>query len=346
MTVWLLAGLVLAAAVPVRALGEDWLLNDPALFHQRAAQVQLTGPADVSADPAAMDVFGMLVDRMRRLQGPYAFSDLEVVDALEHFFWGKAAGVAMELGAVEGTPARVSMTYDLEHTLNWTRVLVEANPKFRRALQRLNPFDFTVHASICSEERTVHFAFKAYLSGILEFMEVSFIQDNFPIAFHIFNSTEPPQRWDLVDWSSAQRHSTERNRFDPISCVPLAKVLDRAAVRHVNFFVLDVEGGELSVLRSVDWSAVKFDVLCVETEPRYRPPGYADAVAAFLAEKGYDLYAARGRNSWFTRRDFSPSARPGVHRECFRGVDTLLQNASNYKVVAFSNPDRVKQPFC
>ena len=336
---------LLAARLSVRGV-EDWLLKDPLLFHQRAAQVQRSGPIDVSNDPAAMAVFGDLVDRVRRLQGPYGFSDLEVVDALEHFFWGSAAGVALELGAVDGTPARVSMTYDMEHSLNWTRILVEANPKFRRTLQRLNPSDFTVHAAICAEERIVHFAFKAYVSGILELMETSFIQKNFPVAYHIFNTTNPPQRWDLVDWSKAQRLSTERNRFDPVSCVPLAKVFSRAAVRHVNFFVLDVEGGELSVLRSVDWNAVKFDVLCVETEPCYRPPGYTDALTTFLAEKGYGLYASRGRNSWFIRNDFSPSARPGVHRECFRGVESLYRNASLYRVVAFSSPERVNQPHC
>ena len=346
MVLRLLAGLTLAATGQLVFGEQEWLLNDPVLFHQRASQVQLSGQADVSADPAAMAVFDLLVDRVRRLQGPYGCSDLEVVDAVEHFFWGKTAGVAMELGAMDGSLARVSMTYDLVHSLNWTRILVEANSRLRVALRKLNPADFTVHAAICSEERTVHFAFRSYFSGILEFMEPSFMHDNFPIAYRIFNSTDPPQRWDLVDWGSVQHLSTEKNRFDPISCVPLAKVLNRAAVRHVNFFVLDVEGGELSVLQSVDWSAVTFDVLCVETEPRYRPPGYTNALVVFLADKGYELYASRGRNSWFTHRDFTPSVRPGVHRECFKGVETLFRNSSQYRSVAESAPDRVMQPYC
>eukprot|EP00596_Hydrurales_sp_CCMP1899_P006569 CAMPEP_0119053892 /NCGR_PEP_ID=MMETSP1177-20130426/74715_1 /TAXON_ID=2985 /ORGANISM="Ochromonas sp, Strain CCMP1899" /LENGTH=61 /DNA_ID=CAMNT_0007033963 /DNA_START=220 /DNA_END=402 /DNA_ORIENTATION=- len=45
--------------------------------------------------------------------------DGEVVDALEHFFWGMRDGVAMELGGLDGTPNTRSMTYEYEKHLNW-----------------------------------------------------------------------------------------------------------------------------------------------------------------------------------------------------------------------------------
>ena len=339
----LLPHLLLAAALPVRC--DDWLLNDPAVFHRRADLALLDGLGNFSQDPLAMATLTGLLER--HMQTKDGSSDLEVVDALEHFFWGQAGGVAMELGAVDGTPGRSSMTYDLEHSLNWTRILVEANPKFRNALQVLNPSAFAVHAAICAEESTVHFGFKAYCSGIVEFMEFGFLRHYFPVVFQVLNSTDPPLRWDLVDWSQALRLSNERARFDPVSCLPLAKVLRRADVRHVNFFVLDVEGGELSVLRSVDWGAVKFDVICVETETRYRPSGYVDALDAFLSAKGYHLYASKGRNSWFVRDEFVPSSRPGVQHKCFRGVETLRRKSSSYqRVVAEASDDRVIQSQC
>ncbi len=41
-----------------------------------------------------------------------------------------------------------------------------------------------------------------------------------------------------------------------VSCAPLAFVLQRLALRHVNFWSLDVEGAELEVLRTVDFSQV------------------------------------------------------------------------------------------
>jgi len=43
-------------------------------------------------------------------------------------------------------------------------------------------------------------------------------------------------------------------------------------VRHVDFMVLDVEGSELSVLRSIDWTRLSVDVFSVEytTENRVK----------------------------------------------------------------------------
>lgn len=58
-------------------------------------------------------------------------TDGEIVDALEHFFWGKKEGVAMELGALDGTPATHSMTYAFEKELQWKRILIEGDPSYR-----------------------------------------------------------------------------------------------------------------------------------------------------------------------------------------------------------------------
>jgi hypothetical protein len=56
------------------------------------------------------------------------FIDGEMVDVLDHFFWGQMKGIALELGAVDGTPNTRSMTYELESKYGWKRVLVEGNP--------------------------------------------------------------------------------------------------------------------------------------------------------------------------------------------------------------------------
>jgi hypothetical protein len=118
--------------------------------------------------------------------------------------------------------------------------------------------------------------------------------------------------------------------FIPISCIRLSEVLSRAKVSHVNFFILDVEGGELSVLQSIDWTATTFDVICIETEEIFRPLGYVTTLENYLAPLGYVFYASRGRNSWFTRMTFVPSLRPGLSRDCFRGVEALKRSSLNY----------------
>ena len=50
-------------------------------------------------------------------------------------------------------------------------------------------------------------------------------------------------------------------------------------------------------MRSINWRLVKFDVLCIETEPSNRPPFYAENVTSFLLEKGYkNNTMQQGRN--------------------------------------------------
>lgn len=67
-----------------------------------------------------------------------------------------------------------------------------------------------------------------------------------------------------------------------------------AVVVLTNFFL---QGGELEVLKSIDWTAIKFDVLCVETDPKYRPANYTEEVTSFLETRGYrDAAGQRGRN--------------------------------------------------
>ena len=61
-------------------------------------------------------------------------ADCEIVDAVEQFFWGQMHGLAIELGALDGTPASQSQTYELEKRLGWRRILVEGNPRYRNAL--------------------------------------------------------------------------------------------------------------------------------------------------------------------------------------------------------------------
>ena len=94
------------------------------------------------------------------------------------------------------------------------------------------------------------------------------------------------------------------------------QVLDKAKVSHVNFFVLDVEGGELEVLHSINWHRTSFDVLCIETDTEHRKEGYAHHVSHYLSQRGYSHVYDDRRNSWyvheglFDKDAFAVSRRP------------------------------------
>ncbi len=50
------------------------------------------------------------------------------------------------------------------------------------------------------------------------------------------------------------------------ACIPLQEILDYTGLYDINLFSLDVEGAELAVLTTVDWSVTNFEVIVVELD--------------------------------------------------------------------------------
>ena len=215
------------------------------------------------------------------------FTDGENVDAIEHYFWGIRNGLSMELGALDGSKASRSMTVDYEREMDWKRILIDGDPIYKTKLATESPLAFGVSAAICEKAGKVHFAPGEYIGGIVEFMSEAFMGEYHKNVFKSVNPYIKAHNGSLEGFNWADVQLEKERALIEIDCLPLSTILHKAKVRHINYFLLDVEGGELNVLRSINWAHIKFDVLCVETEPSNRPPGYADAVTAYLLERGY-----------------------------------------------------------
>ena len=163
----------------------------------------------------------------------------------------------MELGALDGTPNTNSMTYEYEKSLGWRRILIDANPTYRTPLLEQSPLAFSANAAICAKQTKVHYVIAKYVGGILEFMEMNYMK-----KYHsgLYNAAIPPGNISSLNFE-------QYPDVKLVECIPLSHILKKAQITHVNFFMLDVEGGELQVLKSVNWNQVKFDVLCVEVDP-------------------------------------------------------------------------------
>eukprot|EP01032_Pedospumella_encystans_P011205 gene11205-13044_t len=311
-SVYLLVGAFFLATL-LGAKGEEhyihkWLINNPRDFHNRSAHLG-DGLHDCRENEKEMEKFVNIVNYfLPRVDG---FTDGEVVDALEHFFWGQENGLAIELGALDGSVNTKSQTFEYEKTLKWRRILVEGDPTYKANLLKESSQAFIANAAICADRGLVHFSDQAYTGGILEFMSDEFFRT---YHFPVYKSGVPPGNLSSIDF-------TKHAHVKTIDCIPMSLVLHKAHVRHVNYFVLDVEGAEMQVLNSINWSLVKFDVLCIETDPPNRPKGYAEEMTAFLKKKGYEnKYRQIGRNIWYTHQDFEPMARPGLATDCFNGA--------------------------
>lgn len=260
-----------------------WLVNEPEAWQQNVHSGVLV---DARNNDTRVTQFANFADyNVMRVNG---FTDGEIIDAVEHFFWGKIGGVAMELGALDGSLNSNSMTYDLEESFQWNRILIEGDPKYRPGMIKHSPKSFSVNGLICEDTAKMHFALSDYVGGVLEFMA-----DEFMKTYHkeVYEAGTPPGNVSSVNWASIKSNVAE------LYCMPLQHVMHRAHVKHVNFFILDVEGGEMNVLKSIAWDHIVFDVLCIETEPSNRPEGYHQQITNFLGEYGYINYTGQiGRN--------------------------------------------------
>lgn len=198
----------------------------------------------------------------------------------ETFFYEHIGGSYLEIGGHNGIDG--SNTYWLHEQLGWRGMLIEANPGSYKNLVKSRPADFGLHAAICKTASVVHYADRATVSGIYEFMSEKF-----------------KKRW----WSDV-----DVSKLMTIDCVPLGGILGMLNIRHFNFFSLDVEGAELQVLESLDLDCVSFDVLCIEADGT--APEKEAAIKALLEKNGYKLHSHVQTNDWFIHSGLKPHTKP------------------------------------
>jgi hypothetical protein len=205
------------------------------------------------------------------------------------FVWSCGGPVPLGTGALDGLLFANTYGLPVEHNLGWKGILVEASPSSYGALRVNRPGQVTMHVAVCKESQVVHYADGGAdcCRGIAEFLSKPFLE-----------------RWhgELVngDFSS----------LPTVRCEPLAYILGTVGVQHINFYSLDVEGGELMVLESVDFSKISFDVLTIEADGGN---GEKDqGVIDLLARHGYKHHGHVANNDWFVREGFIASSAPGV----------------------------------
>ena len=161
----------------------------------------------------------------------------------------KCGGTIVEIGALDGLT--YSNSYFFEMALGWRSLLVEANPINFAKLQRNRPDALTVHAAMCSQKNVI-FKGRNAVGGIVSEM-----------------SENHAKKW--------------IKSSDPVVEVPCRhwhELFSKFEILHIDIFVIDVEGGELSVLSVMDW-AVSVDYFIIENNER------SSEVVDLLANKGY-----------------------------------------------------------
>jgi len=230
--------------------------------------------------------------------------DQEVEMAWTNFFNGTTNGLVLELGALDGNVLSVSKFF--ERRAGWKAILIEASPQ-ALDLPKNRPNALSLQLAVCQWRSTIHFVNAEDAGGVLELMSPDFLMGfhGYLLKDEVVNRGEVTSLEEMVDWGKV---ATAR-AVAKLPCFPLQAVFDAFAVfglNHVNLGILDLGGGELAALKSLDFEQISFDVLCVETNRlQDEADPYIDQVVAFMTGKGYKVFQRiSGRNSWFVSPDW------------------------------------------
>jgi len=195
-------------------------------------------------DPSLLDYIRSHISRStatrpRQLERPGRRSDASQTGQsalVDRLLSGRRGGFFIECGAADGEKFSNSLFFELER--NWTGLLIEANPDFHRALLEKNRRAYVLGTCLSTELRpmTVRMQPDGLFGGIV-------------------NTT---------DKSVPDRIGALKKPEVSVLCFPLNSIMAALDVSYVDYLSLDVEGPELEILRTVDWSQLRIDVVTVE----------------------------------------------------------------------------------
>lgn len=180
----------------------------------------------------------------------------------ENFFKDKKGGVFVDIGANDGVT--YSNTLFFEKNLGWTGICIEPIPTVFEKL-KANRKSKCIQGCISDKPGVTQFL---WLNGPSEML--SGIYEN-------------------LDPRHLQRINREVNQLGgsietlQVKCYKLNDLLLDNNIKFVDYMSIDTEGGELEILKSIDFSSIDIDVIDVENN--YASPEFK----IFLESKGYKL---------------------------------------------------------
>lgn len=207
-------------------------------------------------------------------------------------------GSYIEMGALDGIT--FSNSHVFHEAKHWSGVLIELNPdNYSKLIVNRPPSSeqAVVNAGVCDTKQTLHYfssvdngvhyqegGYKdrrsGAVSGIMEFAADTFVEKY---------------------WKGLR---ADDPRIREVQCDTLDNVLKEHTPMesYWDFFSLDVEGAEFSVLRSVDFKRVAFGIVLVEADEHNEMKNLA--IIKLLEMNGYRFWEEFQRSYWFANVNF------------------------------------------
>lgn len=105
------------------------------------------------------------------------------------------------------------------------------------------------------------------------------------------------EKWHQAALPNGAGDAASLARIPTVQCMPLQSIFDETKVEHIYFLSVDVEGGELEVLKTIDFSRVKIFLVAVEADGFF--PDKEAGVKALLKDAGFSHEGQHLRSDWF-----------------------------------------------
>jgi|SRR6185312_11485084 len=184
-----------------------------------------------------------------------------------NLFKNKRKGVFIDIGAYDGI--YYSNTAYFEKYLEWDGICVEPNP---RVFKQLNDNRKCICINCCVNEK----------KEILKFLSVSGYGEMLSGLMDFFGE----KQLDRID-ETIKEHGGNKIVIE-IPGFPVKDILEQQSITSVDYCNIDVEGGEMSVLNSIDFSKVKIKVFTIENNYKTK------MIRNFLYPLGYKLIGKLG----------------------------------------------------
>lgn len=160
-----------------------------------------------------------------------------------HFFKNKKTGVFLDIGA--GLSIENNNTYFLESELGWTGLCIDPHPRTFKKLK-------ATRKCLCLDVAVV-----PSHKGTMEFMRLDKLEGLSGLVDHYSEQDK-------------ERIKTLREKVGDVpeiisvKTLPINHILETHSLFRIDFLSLDIEGGELDVLKAIDFDRFFIDVVSVE----------------------------------------------------------------------------------
>ena len=198
---------------------------------------------------------------------------------LDKLFKKKSNGVFVDIGAHDGVTFSNSLFFEKER--NWKGICVEPIPEI---FAKLNEVRDCVKINGCISEKT----------GIENFLRVRGEFVHTEMLSGLVNNYDP-RHLERID-REINQYGGSKEEIE-VTCYNINKILQENQFNPIDFFTIDTEGNEMSILKTIDFDAFDIDILLVENNYQ------TEEMNQFMTSKGYKRIKKIGHDEVYRKKD-------------------------------------------